>query len=169
MRDQFAGDISDLLKFSFLRSLAGPGAQLGIAWYFVEGLNGRNDGRHREFCTEEKWKNLDEHVWKTLCRLKDLTVKGLEESGVLPPETVFYRAPVPKRADRAGWASIMQRKLATCDLVFLDPDNGLGKSTPRHATIEELKRFCEGSRAIAFIQFPAVETTRNRPKDFISN
>ena len=33
MRDQYAGDISDVLKFAFLRTLAGQDKTLGVAWY----------------------------------------------------------------------------------------------------------------------------------------
>jgi hypothetical protein len=35
MRDQYAGDISDYLKFSFLRQVVPETHQLGIAWYYV--------------------------------------------------------------------------------------------------------------------------------------
>lgn len=35
MRDQYAGDVSDFLKFAFLRALAGEDRILGIAWYYA--------------------------------------------------------------------------------------------------------------------------------------
>ena len=34
MRDQFAGDISDLRKFAFLRAVTPDKSQLGVAWYY---------------------------------------------------------------------------------------------------------------------------------------
>src|SRR4029079_15617641 len=40
MRDQYAGDISDVLKFAFLRALTGADRKLGIAWYYVPGHDG---------------------------------------------------------------------------------------------------------------------------------
>ncbi len=40
MRDQYAGDISDVLKFAFLRALSGVDRALGIAWYYVPGHDG---------------------------------------------------------------------------------------------------------------------------------
>ena len=37
MRDQYAGNVSDVLKFAFLRALAGADRALGIAWYYAPG------------------------------------------------------------------------------------------------------------------------------------
>ena len=52
MRDQYAGDVSDVLKFAFLRALAGADRTLGIAWYYAPGDDGRADGRHLEWRDE---------------------------------------------------------------------------------------------------------------------
>ena len=52
MRDQYAGDVSDVLKFAFLRALAGADRTLGIAWYYAPGDDGRPDGRHLEWRDE---------------------------------------------------------------------------------------------------------------------
>jgi hypothetical protein len=49
MRDQYAGDISDVLKFAFLRALAGKDRTLGIAWYYAPG----DDGRKRQTLTAD--------------------------------------------------------------------------------------------------------------------
>ena len=37
MRDQYAGNVSDVLKFAFLRSLRGADRALGIASYYAPG------------------------------------------------------------------------------------------------------------------------------------
>ncbi len=52
MRDQYAGDVSDVLKFAFLRALAVQGRTLGIAWYYVAGDDRGPDGRHLEWRDE---------------------------------------------------------------------------------------------------------------------
>jgi hypothetical protein len=49
MRDQYAGDISDVLKFAFLRTLAGQDKTLGVAWYYVPVDDGGPDGQHLEW------------------------------------------------------------------------------------------------------------------------
>ncbi len=59
MRDQYAGDVGDVLKFSFLRALARADRRLGIAWYYAPGDNGRPDGRHLEWRDEPAWRRLD--------------------------------------------------------------------------------------------------------------
>jgi hypothetical protein len=41
MRDQYACDISDLLKFAFLRALAAHDRSLAVCWYY----NPDHDGR----------------------------------------------------------------------------------------------------------------------------
>jgi hypothetical protein len=60
MRDQYAGDISDVLKFAFLGTLAGTDRRLGIAWYYLSGDDGRPDGR---------WRALTGHIF--LFRVSD--------------------------------------------------------------------------------------------------
>lgn len=44
MRDQYASDVSDALKFAFLRALAGADRTLGIASYYAPVDDGRADG-----------------------------------------------------------------------------------------------------------------------------
>ena len=55
MRDQYAGDISDYIKFAFLRCLLLPKQMLGIGWYYLGEHDGRRDGRHREYLSDSKW------------------------------------------------------------------------------------------------------------------
>ena len=53
-RPLYAGNVSDDLKFAFLRTLAGNDRTLGIAWYSALGDDGCADGRHpvsgRQLC-----------------------------------------------------------------------------------------------------------------------
>jgi hypothetical protein len=52
VRDQYAGDVRDALKFSFLRALAGGDRTPGIAWYYAPRDDGRADGQHLEWRSE---------------------------------------------------------------------------------------------------------------------
>jgi hypothetical protein len=155
MRDQFAGDISDLLKFSLLRALAKNDKRLGIGWYFVQGHNNRHDGRHREFCDEPKWKSLDEEVWKALIDLPERSVKALEELPIWPDGTKFYREPIKTGVQRQEWFDDMKNHLSECNLVFLDPDNGLGRADELHTTTDEVGQIRLDGRYIVLIKFPA--------------
>ena len=154
MRDQFAGDISDLLKFSLLCALAKNDKQLGIGWFFVQQHNNRRDGRHREFCREEKWKSLNMDVWKALVDLPERSVKALEEMPFWPDGAEFYRKPIKIGVQRKQWFEDMKRHLAECDLVFFDPDNGLGRADKVHTTVDEVREMRQDKRTIVIIRFP---------------
>ncbi|HEY3823325.1 MAG TPA: hypothetical protein VGL82_02150 [Bryobacteraceae bacterium] len=52
MRDQYAGDLSDLLKFSLLRALALADRSIGVACYYNPKRDRPQEGRHREYCDE---------------------------------------------------------------------------------------------------------------------
>ena len=154
MRDQYAGDLSDVLKFAFLRGLARTDRSLGIAWYYVPGNDGRNDGRLLEWHNEPAWKRLDEQLFDGLKSLPVPSVEALEEAAIWPGRPLFHRVPMPSRAERAAWAAAKRKVLHGADIVFLDPDNGVGGETKKHATLSEVRELREATRAIAFITFP---------------
>lgn len=73
MRDQYAGDVSDLLKLAFLRALAADDTTMGVGWYYNPEHDGRyRDDRHREYCDEPKWEPLDGPLLSALRALKEL-------------------------------------------------------------------------------------------------
>lgn len=154
MRDQYAGDISDALKFSFLRALAGNSRTLGIAWYYAPGDDGRTNGRHVEWREDPAWLDLDPQLYAGLCALPIRSVEALEHAVIWPAGTHFHRDPMPPRVTRLEWARLKRDTLAGADLVFLDPDNGLGEATKKHATFSELRLLRQLGRAVAFISFP---------------
>jgi hypothetical protein len=49
----------------------------------------------------------------------------------------------------------MKRALQGCGIVFLDPDNGVGNTSKRHATVAEIKAMRQPGRAVVVIKFPA--------------
>lgn len=161
MRDQYVSDISDLIKFSLLRALAGEDRILGIAWYYVPGNDGRADGRHLEWLREPSWRLLDPLLHRGLMTLPERSIAALESAAIWPTGTIFHREPMPSRIDRENWAAQKRERLRPADLIFLDPDNGLGKCSPKHATLSELRLLRRPGRAIVFITFPG----RNMPHD----
>lgn len=153
MRDQYAGDVSDVLKFAFLRALAGTDRTLGIAWYYVPGHDGRTDGRHLEWRGEPAWSALDAKLCPGLSSLPERSIAALERAPIWPRGTLFHREPVPSGTERAAWSLRMQAALDGANIVFLDPDNGLGE-TKKHATFSEIQLLRTPRRAIVFITFP---------------
>ena len=154
MRDQYAGDISDLLKFSFLRELATDNRTVGVAWYYNPEHDGRPDGRHREYCYERKWEPLDAAVWNALRNLPEQSVAALERLPIWPTNTCFHRTPVPPRGSRQAWSDDMRRSLEHTSIIFLDPDNGVGGETERHSTVAEVAAMRQPGRAVVLIRFP---------------
>ena len=153
MRDQYAGDVSDVLKFAFLRALAGTDRTLGVAWYYVPGHDGRTDGRHLEWHGEPAWCALDAKLCDGLSSLPERSIAALERAPIWSRGRLFYREPVPSRTERAAWSLRMQAALDGANIVFLDPDNGLGE-TKKHATSSEIQLLRTPGRAIVLITFP---------------
>jgi hypothetical protein len=159
MRDQYAGDVSDVLKFAFLRALAGDDRTLGIAWYYTSGHDGRTDGRHIEWRDEPAWEKLDAQLHAGLSELPERSIAALERAKIWPLGTLFHREPMPVRLQRSAWAARKRAELDRADIVFLDPDNGLGAETTKHATLLEIRLLRRPGRAIVVITFPGRRMT----------
>jgi hypothetical protein len=102
MRDQYVGDVSDVIKFAFLRALAGQDRTLGIAWYYAPGNDGQSDGRHLEWRQEAAWRLLDEELHMGLAALPDRTIVALQRAPIWPNGVLFHGEPVPRRIDRGA-------------------------------------------------------------------
>jgi hypothetical protein len=88
-------------------------------------------------------------------------VAALERAAIWPGGTLFHREPVPSRIERGAWGAHKRTFLDGADVVFLDPDNGLGGETEKHATFPEVRLLRKPGRAIVFITFPG----RSMPHD----
>jgi hypothetical protein len=154
MRDQYAGDVSDVLKFAFLRALARADRTLGIAWYYAPGDDGRPDGRHLEWRNEASWRLVDEELHAGLATLPERSIAALERAAIWPTGALFHREPMPPRGERSAWGTRKRSALDDADIVFLDPDNGVGAETQKHATFSEIRLLRKPGRAIVFITFP---------------
>ncbi len=161
MRDQYAGDVSDVLKFAFLRALAGADRALGVAWYYAPGDDGRADGRHLEWHDEPAWRLLDAQLHAGLSTLPERSIAALERAMIWPSGAPFHRDPMPPRVERGAWGARKRTALDGADIVFLDPDNGVGAESEKHATFSEIRLLRKPARAIVFITFPG----RNMPHD----
>jgi hypothetical protein len=160
MRDQYVGDISDLLKLAFLRALAAHDRSIGVGWYYNPINDGRADGNHREYCKELKWKALDATLFDSLVALQKVpSVRGLEELAIWPPKALFHHVPVPPAGSREAWTGNMVAALREAGIVFLDPDNGVGNASQRHATVAEIAAIRKPGRTVVLIKFPGRDKT----------
>jgi len=141
MRDQYAGDVTDLIKIAFLRALCCNQGILGVAWYYAPGDDGRPDGRHLEWRMQLGWRQLDPELFGALSSLPIRSVAALESLPIWPSGTLFHHEAMPLSSLRTAWATRMREALTPATLVFLDPDNGLGSHREKHATYEEVHAF----------------------------
>jgi len=158
MRDQYVGDISDYLKFAFLRAVTPYYTQLGMAWYYLPEHDGRPDGNHTEYLAEPAWLQLDPPLYHSLKTLPERSVASLESADFWPTRPHFHRTPVATPT-RHKWVETMAADLDTADFIFLDPDNGVGRHHQKHARITDLVALQRSQRAMAIIKFPGRNAT----------
>ena len=164
MRDQYAGDISDYLKYAFLRAVAPDEGRLGVAWYFLPGDDGRPDGRHDEYLQDVRWRALDPTLFDQLKGREHRSVAAVEKLGFWPERTIFHAEAVPPSRDRERWAAAMRAGLSDAQAVFLDPDNGVSREgvvSRKSATVAEVKAFFDAGRLGLLIRFPHRVTTHD--------
>lgn len=140
MQNRYVGDIGDYVKYGLLRALS-DGLRLGVAWYLYPNEDTTNDGRHVEYLHDPgRWRSGDKVLFDTLKQIVDedrRSVAAIEESKILKgckfsnealsaPEPI--RSPAKyreRRAWRSSWFERVEDALQQCDIVFVDPDNGL--------------------------------------------
>jgi len=161
VQDRYAGDLGDFLKFGLLRRLAasegaGLPLRLGVVWYRTADESHNADGKHVLYLAAshrlaQQMRSLDSDLYDRLAEViasGDRSIPALERVGVLASDTAYFSerldlaelpigARAARRACRTEWVQRAAARMAGCDLVFVDPDNGLRTSThrvPRHRT-----------------------------------
>ncbi|NBJ17008.1 MAG: hypothetical protein FNP40_15915 [Dehalobacter sp. 4CP] len=131
MQNRFTGDIGDFGKYGLLRYVAKSGLRIGVNWYLTD--DGEDSAGNLTDYLAEKYNGYlecDSELFKELYRIVYIqnarTVKRIEESNLLPPKTLFYSKILKaNKAYREKWFQDSLKHLATCSLLFLDPDNNI--------------------------------------------
>lgn len=124
------------MKLAILRVLLlSPGRRLGVAWWLFPDSGAVGDGRHISYLDRpEKWRNYDPQVFDALHRVvksgrRQVTVL---ENASLFSNAIYFSEVAPSgrtlfetKSKREEWFVRCQAQLGECDLIFLDPDNGL--------------------------------------------
>ena len=147
MQNRYVADIGDYVKLAILRGLTCE-KRLGVVWWLFPDENHNTDGGHKEYLDrEEKWKHFDPPLFESLLKIardKNRDVRAIENAGILPNAT-FASEFVPcetqhfstRPAERNSWLARIKEKVKECNLLFLDPDNGIAsdgiKLTQRRA------------------------------------
>jgi hypothetical protein len=137
MQDRYAGDVGDFGKFGLLRHLCGKTAQdkhptlkPGVIWYRVPDEAHNADGRHTSYLernpsNDRLFRACDETVYDALAAVvgsKRRSVAALEGADLLT-NAVYW--PEVICTPRGGWFDRALKAIAGCDVVFVDPDNGI--------------------------------------------
>ena len=175
MQDRYVGDIGDYVKYGLLRALAG-GLRLGVAWYLYPNEAKTNDGRHVEYLlAPDRWRGRDVVLFDTLKRIvkeNRRSIYAIEESQLLgeckfsnevlsAPEPMQSPASYRERcAWRSSWFERVEDELRQCDIVFVDPDNGLcedekfkssgARDSWKRLPLHEARSLAEGRTAIIY-------------------
>jgi hypothetical protein len=143
MQDRYAGDVGDFGKFGLLRHLCGKTAQddhptltSGVIWYRVADETHNGDGRHTSYLkrnplNDRRFRACDETVYDALAALVDgkrRSVAALEGADLLT-NAVYWHEVISR--PRGGWFDRALKAIAGCDVVFVDPDNGIERADLR--------------------------------------
>lgn len=171
MQNRYTGDIGDFGKLGLLRQLRVTGLRIGVNWYLVPDENHNNDGRHIDYLKKDSFRFCDELLWRQLGKIVDSgtrRVRALEESGILPAS--YYSRPLDfsgaakptRNVLRWEWHCRAAEKLRGCDVIFVDPDNGLivpsANGTPKSNKFvlpQELAEYYRSGASVIYYQHKA--------------
>ena len=188
MKHQWVADSADFGKHGLLRALCNPDPpdeypplKLGVVWYLTPDDEDREpkDDPHAYLGLQgdeaRAYEDSDPILYNKLKRIHGsgrLDVGRVANSGILPKGTKFYPEPVPEklgketRDRRKDWAEGARRRMEGCDLVFLDPDNGLdpGAGNPdkkpttnaKHVRLDEIQPHIERGQSVVLYQTSAM-------------
>jgi hypothetical protein len=147
MQDRYAGDVGDFVKLGLLRHLSvpddvgGPGLAVGLNWYLAPDETHNADGKHVAYLrpTNSHHASLaacDAELMACLQRVVrcERSVSAIGVSGALPPEAAVHSErldPTLGFPGRLAWHERALASLASCDVVLVDPDNGIRQRAAR--------------------------------------
>lgn len=132
MQNRYAGDVGDFGKLGMLRCIEKNGIRVGVNWYLVGDESHNNDGKHIGYLKDKKYCGCDDELLERLAGMlaqNVRTVLELEKLDLLETKKYYHeRLCEPRKQDgikREEWHQNALAHMGGCDLVFLDPDNGL--------------------------------------------
>ena len=128
MKHQYFGDVNDYRKFGLLRAFASR-LRVGVCWLLTADDDG-GDGELRTYLSRpKKWRRYDPELYDALARLLQDGVNRrvclAAQWDLIPRAKYFDLTLVDLAAARQEYFSGAWRQLDGCELVFLDPDNGI--------------------------------------------
>lgn len=161
MQDRYAGDVGDYGKLALLRAMEAQGFKLGINWYRTEtaAYEIHDDGKYR---IPKVFAECDPQLSAALNAIFDSadsrSVQKLEQANLLRCK-YFVHDLVPRaNQERFDWHRQALAHFADCDLVFLDPDNGLNvksvkpgsQKSVKYVWIDEITDYVRAKKSVIF-------------------
>lgn len=167
MQNRYTGDIGDFGKLGLLRQISRTGLSIGVNWYLTPDETHNGDGRHIDYLKNNTFRTCDEQLGSVLGQIVAAgkrRVSELERPNIL--KAAFYSQMLDftgmNKTDRQlfrwEWHTSAMDKLRTCDIIFVDPDNGLivpsAEGTPKSnkfvLPFELYEYYCTGASVIYY-------------------
>ncbi len=170
MQNRYVADVGDFGKYALLRIIAKTDLTLGVNWYLTPDESHNLDGKHTTYLHNDSYRGYDDDLYSILKNIivsRKRNVHSVQESGILPISTVFYdntldltgeSDPMKRRIIRRSWHKAALNRLQECEIIFLDPDNGLqvksvsltGQKGIKYIGLDELKDYYKHGKSIIF-------------------
>ena len=150
---------------------------VGVVWYLVPDETHNSDGKHVHYLdpsayNQQRYRDCDPILYDTLrkiVRSNRRSVSSIRDCQVLPLGTRFYEAALTfdrsddqshitkdqRVARRSAWLQDALKFTAGCDIVFVDPDNGLEVKVgpyqqrgPKYVFFNELLPYLERDQSL---------------------
>jgi hypothetical protein len=142
MKNQYFGDVGDYGKYGLLSAVLETELALGINWYLTPNEPEKTDGKYTEYLNDmPEYERCDPELYRFLKAKVSDNKRNVEQIKELPR---FTNVPTYNRildvdavrvkerfSVRREWFQESMRALQACDIIFMDPDNGVEvKSAP---------------------------------------
>lgn len=177
VKNQYCGDVGDLSKFALLRSLRQtfPHDLLGLIWYLTPDDKGRLAGKDGRIPPPEDLRSRGPDLYSSLETVRRVKrMSAFRETGLLDgvlafeEELQFSSHRAHERAkERDAWFERACAATKGCDIVLLDPDNGVASKqissgsqrAAKYALKNEIQALHERGQVVVCYQ----HATRSRP------
>ncbi len=165
MKDQYAGDIGDFAKLGLLRYLSI--SRLGVIWYKTNSVKFGSDGKFTEYLHKQNEfgrydQQLFDYLKKMIFEDQDRRVYRLEVIIRRSTAANFFEERVQNGIKREEWFGQACKAIdnQNCELVFVDPDNGIDCGSlydsvgEKHVCLQEVSGLSRYSSVLAYHHLP---------------
>ncbi len=165
MKDQYAGNIGDFAKLGLLRYL--NISRLGVIWYKNISVEFGSDGKFTEYLyRQNEFGKYDQQLFDYFKNMvfkdQDRKIYRLEKIIRKSATATFFEEQVLNGIRRAEWFGKACKEIdnQNCELVFVDPDNGIDCESlydsvgEKHVCLQEISELSRYSSLLAYHHLP---------------